>query len=88
MIILGVILGFGDNRKIVVFSDYDDLGLTFLIQVSYFLIIYLGLNLNHSFVIIICHHKPPFWRFNLFLISSKFLNCVYDLHLILLLLFN
>ena len=48
MIILGVILGFGDNRKIVVFSDYDDLGLTFLIPVSYFLIIYLGLKFGIS----------------------------------------
>ena len=52
VVILGIILGFGDNRKIVVFNDYDDLGLTFLIPVSYFLIIYLGAEFGISFEIL------------------------------------
>ncbi|WP_165493883.1 hypothetical protein [Azotobacter chroococcum] len=35
-IIAGIYKGFGDNRTIVVFRNYDDLGLTFLIPVSSF----------------------------------------------------
>jgi len=40
IIIIGVFNGFGENRKIIVYSDYDDLGLTFLVSASFFLIIY------------------------------------------------
>lgn len=47
-IIVGIYKGFGDNRTIVVFRNYDDLGLTFLIPVSLFLcsfvLTYLGVN--------------------------------------------
>lgn len=38
IVLAGIVSGFGENRKIIVFSNYDDLGLTFLIPASYFLI--------------------------------------------------
>lgn len=41
IIILGIFLGSGKSRKIIVFKDYDDLGLTFLIPTSFFGIIIL-----------------------------------------------
>ena len=41
IVIIGIFLGFGEKRKIVVFKNYDDLGLTFLVPASYFLIIYI-----------------------------------------------
>ena len=40
VVVLGIFKGCGDNRSIVVFRDYDDLGLTFLIPVSFFLVVY------------------------------------------------
>lgn len=36
-IITGIYKGFGDNRTIVVFRNYDDLGLTFLVPAAFFL---------------------------------------------------
>ncbi len=41
ILLLGIVLGCGSRRKIVVFSNYDDLGLTFLIPVSVIAIAYL-----------------------------------------------
>jgi hypothetical protein len=41
ILLLGIVLGCGSRRKIVVFSNYDDLGLTFLVPVSAFVITYL-----------------------------------------------
>lgn len=41
IIIIGIFLGAGKNRTIVVFQDYDDLGLTFLIPTSFFGIIFI-----------------------------------------------
>ena len=41
LIILGIILGAGEKRKIVVFKNYDDLGLSFLVPISYILIMIL-----------------------------------------------
>ena len=41
IIIVGIFLGAGKNRKITVFQDYDDLGLTFLIPTSFFSIIFI-----------------------------------------------
>lgn len=41
ILLLGIVLGCGSRRKIVVFSNYDDLGLTFLAPVSAFVIAYL-----------------------------------------------
>lgn len=41
ILILGVVLGCGSNRRIVVFHDYDDLGLTFMVPASFVLIVYL-----------------------------------------------
>ncbi len=38
IVIVGVVKGAGENRSIVVFRDYDDLGLTFLIPASFALI--------------------------------------------------
>lgn len=38
IVIVGVYKGFGENRSITVFKDYDDLGLTFLIPASFVLI--------------------------------------------------
>ncbi len=38
LLVVGIFLGAGQNRKIIVFKDYDDLGLTFLIPVAFFLI--------------------------------------------------
>ena len=48
IVIIGVFLGFGERRKIIIFKNYDDLGLTFLIPVSYFLIIYISAWFNIS----------------------------------------
>ena len=41
IVIIGIFLGAGKNRKIIVFKDYDDLGLTFLIPTSFFGIIFI-----------------------------------------------
>lgn len=41
VIIIGIFMGAGENRSIIVFRDYDDLGLTFLIPASFVLIYYL-----------------------------------------------
>ena len=38
ILIVGIAMGSGDNRSIIVFRDYDDLGLTFLIPASFILI--------------------------------------------------
>lgn len=38
VVIAGIVLGWGENRKIVVFRDYNDLGLTFLIPASFVVI--------------------------------------------------
>lgn len=38
VVVIGVFKGAGDNRTIIVFADYDDLGLSLLIPASYFLI--------------------------------------------------
>ncbi len=50
IVIFGIVKGYGENRTIIVFRDYDDLGLTFLIPASFFLITYiftiLGGNVN------------------------------------------
>tara|TARA_Y100001963_G_scaffold118820_1_gene165616 strand:- start:977 stop:1504 length:528 start_codon:yes stop_codon:yes gene_type:complete len=55
IIVLGVFKGFGENRSIIVFRDYDDLGLTFLVPTSFFLITYiftmLGGNQNIGMLI-------------------------------------
>jgi len=54
LIIIGIILGSRENRKIVVFKNYDDLGLTFLIPTSYALVLLVcptglsALNVNHE----------------------------------------
>lgn len=41
VVILGIFWGAGKNRKIIVFRDYDNLGLTFLIPTAFFGIIFL-----------------------------------------------
>lgn len=41
IVIIGIFLGAGKNRTIIVFQDYDDLGLTFLIPASFFGIIFI-----------------------------------------------
>lgn len=41
IVITGIFLGAGKNRTIIVFRDYDDLGLTFLIPTSLFGIIFI-----------------------------------------------
>ncbi len=55
VIIVGVFQGYGENRSIIVYSDYDDLGLTFSIPASFFLISYIstyfGLELKISFIL-------------------------------------
>ena len=43
-IIIGIFKGFGENRKIIVFADYNDLGLTFLVPASFALISIIGMN--------------------------------------------
>ena len=48
IVIIGIFLGFGEKRKIIIFRDYDDLGLTFFIPVSYFLIVYISPLFNIS----------------------------------------
>lgn len=42
LVIYGIFKGAGDNRSIIIFKDYDDLGLTFLIPASYALITSIG----------------------------------------------
>ncbi len=44
VVIFGIVMGWGENRKIVVFSNYNDLGLTFLIPASFLLIYLLFVN--------------------------------------------
>ncbi len=44
VIITGIFMGAGKNRSLIVFRDYDDLGLTFLIPVSFILITLLFAN--------------------------------------------
>jgi len=38
IIVCGIYFGIGESRKVVVFNDFNDLGLTFLIPVSLFLL--------------------------------------------------
>lgn len=54
-IIIGVIKGCGNNRTIIVFRDYDDLGLTFLIPASWMLIYYIfhGFGGNEFIAIVV-----------------------------------
>jgi tetratricopeptide (TPR) repeat protein len=60
LIILGIFLGAGENRKIVVFKNYDDLGLTFLVPASFVLLSilipigseYLGIKIENLQLII------------------------------------
>lgn len=60
LIIFGIFLGSGENRKIVVFKNYDDLGLTFLVPASFVLLLYLipigseylGIKINNLHLII------------------------------------
>ncbi|WP_445769186.1 hypothetical protein, partial [Rheinheimera sp.] len=55
VVVFGVFKGCGENRSIIVFRDYDDLGLTFLVPASFFLITYiftmLGGNQNIGAII-------------------------------------
>lgn len=41
LVIFGIVKGYGDNRTIIVFKNYDDLGLTFLVPASFFLVTYI-----------------------------------------------
>ncbi len=41
VVIFGIVKGSGDNRSVIIFRDYDDLGLTFLIPASFVLIVYI-----------------------------------------------
>ncbi len=55
VLLTGVINGWGKNRSIIIYKDYDDLGLTFLVPASFVLInlifIYLGGNQQLSMII-------------------------------------
>lgn len=44
IIIVTMFMGYGDDRKVVIFHDYDDVGLSFLIPASFLLILYLFLS--------------------------------------------
>lgn len=46
VVIIGVFQGFGENRKIIIYSNYDDLGLTFLVPASFALIMYIAISLG------------------------------------------
>lgn len=43
IIIITMFMGYGDDRKVVIFRDYDDVGLSFLMPASFLLILYLFL---------------------------------------------
>lgn len=51
IIVYGIVKGYGDNRSIIVFKDYDDLGLTFLVPASFFLILYIFSMLGGTLII-------------------------------------
>lgn len=55
IVIIGIFLGFGEQRKVIIFRDYDDLGLTFLIPASFFLILYVfsSFGVSQKFSLII-----------------------------------
>lgn len=42
MIVITMMMGVGENRKIVIFQDYDDVGLTFVVPVSFVLLMMLA----------------------------------------------
>lgn len=46
IMIVTMFKGYGENSTVVIFRDYNDLGLTFLIPVSFFLIFYLFMMLG------------------------------------------
>lgn len=46
MMIITMFKGYGENRSVVIFRDYNDLGLTFLIPASFVLIYYLFMMLG------------------------------------------
>lgn len=48
VVIAGIVMGWGENRKIVVFRDYNDLGLTFLIPASFVVINLLYTHFFHG----------------------------------------
>jgi hypothetical protein len=41
IVIIGIVMGIGENRSVIIFRDYNDLGLTFLIPASFALIVIL-----------------------------------------------
>tara|TARA_R110001583_G_scaffold768_3_gene7144 strand:+ start:2897 stop:3427 length:531 start_codon:yes stop_codon:yes gene_type:complete len=51
VIIIGIFKGFGENRTITIYKNYDDLGLTFLIPASFVLIMLVFTNLGGSVLI-------------------------------------
>lgn len=46
LMIITMFKGYGENRTVIIFRDYDDLGLTFLVPASFILIIYLFRSLG------------------------------------------
>jgi len=46
ILITGIVKGVGENRTLIVFRNYDDLGLTFLIPVSFVLITYIFISMG------------------------------------------
>lgn len=56
IIVLGVFKGFGENRSIIVFRDYDDLGLTFLVPT-----VDLQAKLIHCLHRILIRFTQPLW---------------------------
>lgn len=56
VLIIGIIKGYGANRSIIIFRNYDDLGLTFLLPASNVLIFYIGsmLAIRPSFLAALC----------------------------------
>lgn len=57
IVITGIVLGWGDNRKIVVFQDYNDLGECFLIPASAVVIYLVFVNLlggKPEYALLIC----------------------------------
>ena len=43
IVVFGIVKGWGDGRSIIIFQDYDDLGLTFLVPASGMLIMFIFL---------------------------------------------
>lgn len=72
IVIYGIVKGWGDNRSIIIFKNYDDLGLTFLVPASFILLVYISSAIGlHTIIGIFVASVVSLWIFSM-LIKNTF----------------